>query len=301
MNEPTPPGAVVVGVDGSKHSHRAIAAAAEAADLEHRPLHLLHCYEPYPSVMGPVTPVAGVTEELRRQAEGVLRDARRQVVKTRPQLTVSASLSTHDAREKLSALSERAALMVVGSRGLGTMRSLLLGSVSLWLSHHSACPVLVIRPDAGTAGGGVTVGADDTPSCRAAIEFAFVQASMQQLSLTVVHCIPPLPYRGQDDVPLSEELDDVPRHRRGLAESVAGLREKYPDVPVELSLLRGPTAAALVTASQTSRLVVVGSRHRSHWGVLGGAVGRAVVEHAHCPVAVVPEGGAAFNRPARAS
>jgi nucleotide-binding universal stress UspA family protein len=289
LNEPIPAGAVIVGVDGSKHSRRALETAMEVAARERRPLHLLHCYEPYPSAMGPVVPAAEVTTTLRSLAEEVVRDARGQVLEAQPDLTVSASLSTHDAREKLSAISHLGSLLVVGSRGLGAMRSLLLGSVSLWVSHHSVCPVLVVRPEPGSTEAGITVGSDASLRSRAAIEFAFSQASEQRASLTVVHCVPPFPYRDPDEVPLDEERDDLPLHRLELAESIAGLREKYVDVEVDLVLERGPAATYLVEASKRSRMLVVGAHRRSAWDLLGGSVSRAVVEHAHCPVAVVPE------------
>jgi nucleotide-binding universal stress UspA family protein len=289
LNEPIPAGAVIVGVDGSKHSRRALDTAGEVATRQRRPLHLLHCYEPYPSAMGPVLPSADVTTTLRALAEEVVRDARSQVAQSRPDLSVSASLSTHDAREKLTAVSHLGALLVVGSRGLGSMRSLLLGSVSLWVSHHSACPVLVVRPEPGSTDAGITVGTDASARSLGAVEFAFAQASEQQAPLTVAHCVPPFPYQEGDAVPLDEERDDLPMHRLAMAESIAGLREKYVDVEVDLALERGPAATYLVAASRRSRMLVVGAHRRSAWDLLGGSVSRAVVEHAHCPVAVVPE------------
>lgn len=292
MNEPIPAGAVVVGIDGSDHSHRALDAASAAAARERRPLHLLHCYEPYPAAMGPVVPPREVTATLRSIAEAVVQDCRKRVAATHPSLALSASLSTHDAREKLSAVSHLASLVVVGSRGRGAMRSLLLGSVSLWAAHHSACPVLVVRPEpeagANEGDGGVVVGADESARSRPAIEYAFAQASWRRLPLTVVHCVPPLPYRDDRDEHLDEELDELPTHRRELSEAVAGLRDKYPDVRVVLTLARGPASVHLVEESRRSRLLVVGAHQRSVWDLFIGSVSRSVVEHALCPVAVVP-------------
>lgn len=288
VNEPIANGAILVGVDGSKHSYRALDTAAEMAFRERRPLHILHCYQPYPASLSPAPPSADVTATLRTLAEDVVTRARRQVQNQWPDLTVSASLSTHDAREKLSAVSHHGSMLVVGSRGLGAMHSLVLGSVSMYVAHHSACPVLVVRPEPGAADAGILVGSDGSPLSRAAIEFAFAQAAEQQAALTVVHCIPPFPYR--EGLPLDEQADDLAVHRLELAEAVAGLREKYPEVTVELALERGPTPGHLVHRSRASRLVVVGAHHRSAWDLLGGSVSRAVVEHAHCPVAVVPAG-----------
>lgn len=304
MNEPIPAGAVVVGIDGSDHSHRALDAASAAAAREHRPLHLLHCYEPYPAAMGPVIPSPDVTTTLRGIAEAVVRHGRERVGATNPAVAVTTSLSTHDAREKLSAVSHLASLVVVGSRGRGAMRSLLMGSVSVWVANHSACPVLVVRPepepedpapspDDGAGGQvdpvdhGVVVGADETARSQPAIEYAFVQASLRRLPLRVVHCVPPMPYH-EEYVPLDEDRDELPLHRLELAESVAGLREKFPDVQVDLTLARGPAPSHLVEESRRARLLVLGAHHRSVWDLFLGSVNRSVVEHALCPVAVVP-------------
>lgn len=304
MNEPIPAGAVVVGIDGSDHSHRALDAASAVAAREHRPLHLLHCYEPYPAAMGPVVPSPDVTTTLRGIAESVVKHGRERVTSTNPSVPVTTSLSTHDAREKLSAVSHSASVVVVGSRGRGAMRSLLMGSVSVWVANHSACPVLVVRPEpepedrtgAGDGGAddqpdqvdhGVVVGADETSRSQAAIEYAFLQASLRRLPLRVVHCVAPMPYH-EEYVPLDEERDELPLHRLELSEAVAGLREKFPDVQVELVLARGPAPAHLVEESRRARLLVLGAHHRSVWDLFLGSVNRSVVEHALCPVAVVP-------------
>jgi nucleotide-binding universal stress UspA family protein len=77
-----------------------------------------------------------------------------------------------------------------------------------------------------------------------------------------------------------------------LAERLAGWAEKYPEVPVQSRVVRGRAARALVEASARAQLVVVGSRGRSGLaGILLGSVSRAVLLHAHCPVAVVHRGG----------
>ncbi|RKO87022.1 hypothetical protein BDK51DRAFT_11095, partial [Blyttiomyces helicus] len=54
-----------------------------------------------------------------------------------------------DAREEILAKSEelKAELVVVGSRGMGAFKRAVLGSVSDYILHHSACPVLVVKPD----------------------------------------------------------------------------------------------------------------------------------------------------------
>ena len=303
MNEPVPSGAVVVGIDGSDHSHRALDAACDVAAREHRPLHVLHCYEPYPAAMGPVLPSRDVTSTLRGIAESVVQEARERVAERHPTLTVSTSLSTHDAREKLSAVSHQASLLVVGSRGRGGMRSLLLGSTSLWVAHHSACPVLVVRPEPDRAPGtdaaaGGDAGAGTSDGARARRR----GRSRRQRPLTGGRRVRPSPRRRCGGSPSAwctacrrcptATTPTCPWTRTSTTSSCTGsscrrrspgLREKYPDVDVELTLARGPAAGHLVEESRHSRLLVVGAHHRSVWDLFLGSVSRAVVEHAACP------------------
>ena len=79
--------------------------------------------------------------------------------------------------------------------------------------------------------------------------------------------------------------------RRQLSESVAGWREKYPDVPVLLMPLQAPNPyVVLIEASRDAGLLVVG-RYGGNalTRLLLAAVGDVAVREAHCPVAVVPE------------
>ncbi len=289
MSQRILPGAVVVGIDGSTPGNRALDTALEAAVSEHRSLHLVHCYEPYPAVMGMTAPLADVTATIEAAAQNVLRAAQHYVEERQPGLEVTTGLSKNDARHSLVALSERAALLVVGSRGLGSVRGMLLGSVGSYVSQHAACPVLVVRPDPTGATTRILVGADGTAASVSAIEFAIDHASMRRLDLTVVHLVPDAVYAGYGIWrELDEDLDHLPRHRLDLAESLAGLREKYPDVDVEVRLERGNPGPSLIKMSAHYRLLVVGAERRSRLStMLHGSVSRVVVEHAHCPVAVV--------------
>jgi len=76
---------------------------------------------------------------------------------------------------------------------------------------------------------------------------------------------------------------------RLLAESLAGWREHYPDVPVHAGVQRGRPIAGLVAAATAQALLVVGREpHRVSHGAILGSVAQGVLHHATCPVAVVP-------------
>ena len=85
--------------------------------------------------------------------------------------------------------SRRAQLLVLGSRGLGGLTGLLLGSVAVGLAAQAACPVVVVRGEDRETGAGrpVVVGVDGTPNSEAAIAFAYEAAAARGVPLIAVH------------------------------------------------------------------------------------------------------------------
>lgn len=289
----TPPrGAVVVGVDDSDSARRALETAATEALHTHRPLHVVHAWAAYPTGYAPGTYPHTATEladSIREYAGVVLARAVASVREAHPDLEVTEELANGDARQVLEERSADAAVVVVGSRGLGALRRLLLGSTSAWLARHAHSPLLVVRPSLDGEKRRVAVGTDGGHASAHALAYAYEAASRRGAHLTVVHCYDPIPRHVNDDAP-----DLVPGEpeavRRTLAESVAGLAEKYPDVEVTLDAVPSPAVDHLVELSDHVGLLVVGSHRRSRLGSLTHlSTSRVVVEHARCPVAVVPE------------
>lgn len=289
MSSQIPNGSIVVGVDGSKDADLALAFGAEQAALEGRPLTLVTALAP--AVAMPADP-GGMrsmfhVDDLTASGEAVLREARLAAEELAPGVTVHEVFLLDDPRRALLAATKQAAYLVVGSRGLGAVSRLLLGSVSSAVSRHAACPVVVVRPrpDGGTARG-VLVGADATESSRATLEHAFRQASVRRLPLTVVHAY----WDARTPEFLAHEVPDgIDETRVALSAAMAGLREKYPDVDVSTELARGLADEALVELSKEADLLVVGAHHGSRLSaIVLGSVASVVVEHAHCPVVVVP-------------
>lgn len=274
MKRTIQPGSIVVAADGSKHAERAVVWAAEQARLERRPL-------------------AVVTAD-GHNVHRVNHDAVRLATATVPGIDVVALTATGDTRAILVELSREAHLMVLGSRGRGTVTSMLLGSVSAAVSKLAVCPVIVCRPRAeGHRGRGVLVAADGTPESRAVIEFAFEMASMRGLDLTVVHCVWDVvaAVAGERNVSLeAADLGVGDDPHRLLAESVAGFAEKYPDVPVTLRVTHGLVDDVIGGRTAAWDLVVVGRHPMDTIGrLVKGSIATAVVERAHTAVAVVPE------------
>lgn len=260
-NTRIPPGTVVVGIDGSPSSDRALDWAIDLAVRERRQLTLAHG----DGAAGEDCPL--------------LAHARDRVAESAPDLTVNESAGAADPRTMLLELAEHASLLVVGSRGRGPVASLVLGSVSAAVVRHAPCPVVVVRPGhRGLVRNGVLVGADASPASRSTVEFAYRQASLRQLPLTILHCAwGALPGTSSDDL------------RLPAAEPLSGLAEKFPDVRARYEVAHGTPADALVACAERMDLVVVGAHHGGRLSaLLDGSVASAVVEHATCPVAIVP-------------
>jgi nucleotide-binding universal stress UspA family protein len=281
-------GSVVVGFDGSPSSETALEWAVRYSTQRHLPLTLVH---------GPGDPrdtveILGSVEAVRvlqRNAERVVQHASAAVQRLAPQLEVDVLAPLQDARQALVELSDRASIIVLGSRGLGSVRSLLLGSVSVAVASHAQCPVAVVRPserDEGEQRGHVAVGVDGSPASSAAVGFAFNLASTEGRELDAVHCWS-VEDAFVDPVSYSQRLDNEGRHERLLGEAVAGYAEKFPDVVVHRLQPHLSPSAGLVAQSETASVVVVGSRGRSGPKSVFGSVSRSVLEHAHCTVVVV--------------
>jgi nucleotide-binding universal stress UspA family protein len=135
-------GPVVVGVDGSESSLRALRFAVERAEQRDVPLRVIRVWEPpgerwVPPGFDPeeatATERAAAEDELARWRESF------------PDVEVDLRVSPGNPAGLLVDASGEAQLVVVGSRGRGGLRGMLLGSVSQQLLHHAHCPVAVVR------------------------------------------------------------------------------------------------------------------------------------------------------------
>ena len=138
---------IIVGVDGSDNSRRALGWAIREAAQRQLPLEVM-TVEP-----DPVRPATGIywgvhpensfkPELARKSLQEFADNVASEVGGTVPEITVS--VATGEVAEELIKASRDADLLVVGSRGSGGFTRLLLGSTSSHVTHHAACPVVVI-------------------------------------------------------------------------------------------------------------------------------------------------------------
>ncbi|MFB4289241.1 universal stress protein [Nonomuraea sp. ATR24] len=259
--------AVVVGVDDSEDGLRAVEWAAAEAERRRRPLEILHAFI-WPLLGVPLGPAPGGPPEggLRHDAERILNTAVTRARAVAPGIEVTTGLPEAVPVNALLSRSHQAGLLVVGSRGLGEVGSLLLSSVGARLTAEAACPVVVVHGHV-TPKGPVVVGIDDHDESEALLAFAFAHASRTTNALTLAHT---------GDGPA------VPERALGT------WRERFPSVTVGQERLTGRPGKALVGPASGASLLVVGS-HQRHGlrALLQGSVSQTVLRHATCPVAVI--------------
>lgn len=296
---------VVVGVDDGTSGDAVDWAAAETATRGGH-LRIVHAFRP-PLPADPYGYVTQIADFLpvRAAAELVLRDAVARARSVASDLDVSTRLTRGSAARGLLDEAQAARLLVVGSHGRSGLRGLLAGSVSIHVATHAACPVVVIRPTDGTCGNGsapravarVVVGVDRTPSCRRAIGFAFQAAWQRGIPLTAVHAWTPDPPADLEGVSAQPSMSED-FARRAVEHALVRWRDEFAGVPVVTRLVCGDPTPSLINESRGAALLVLGSRGRGHFlGTVLGSVSQTVLNHAHCPIAIVQHGCGAEAQP----
>ena len=139
---------IIVGIDSSICSRQALEWAVNEAAVRHAPLTVLTVHQALASHWGgPVPADQDLTsrerEAAQEETDSVLEKAGEEAQP--PSVTVRATIGVP--AEELLRAAEDADLLVVGSRGAGGFKRLLMGSVSSQVAHHAHCPVVVIPAD----------------------------------------------------------------------------------------------------------------------------------------------------------
>jgi nucleotide-binding universal stress UspA family protein len=282
-------GQVIVGTDGSDVSLRAVDWAAREAALHERPLRIVSV-PPLPPRMswyqdsGP----ASVADVVHERSEQAVAGAAARVTAAEPGLAVTTAVLRGAPSTVLAEDADGAAMLVVGSRGGGGFAALVLGSVGRDVAFTAGSPVVVVRGDAMAGNDQIVLGVHDGDQ-DAAFSFAFEEARRRQARLQVVY---PwqifLPGRGK------EASDDArrgtPEAARWLTGLIAPWRDRYPAVEVAEDSVHASPSKILVGASARADLVILGRDGGPDSGNAGAAaLVHAMLNHAHCPVAIIPE------------
>jgi len=281
---------IIVAVDGSAESDAALSWAAREASMRHEHVTLMHVVQPV-ALNWPVSP------ERTTFAEWQDDNARHIIDHARDGLNAALDQSHPPRTEVLYAhpvdalvdASTDARMIVMGSHGKGALGRLLLGSVSRGVVEHAHCPVAVIHADEPSAlvdpTAPVLLGVDGSPASEAATEWAFDEASWRGVELIALHAwsdVAVFPILGMDWRTYQGQGEEL------LAERLAGWQERYPDVHVSRRLVCDTPARWLLEESQSTQLVVLGSRGRGGFaGMRLGSVSAAVAQSAKVPVVIV--------------
>ncbi|WP_422749896.1 universal stress protein [Micromonospora sp. WMMD1219] len=282
---------ILVGYDGSSDAAVALNWALDEAGRSGRPVRLAYVFEwlTVTGWIGPgVAPGVWPDEAARQQVEELVRKAAADAAADRPGLTVHGEVFDGPPALVLQERSADAGMLVLGSRGHGGFGGLLAGSTAVSVTAHAHCPVVVVRDGQAATSGPVVVGSDGSESALRALGFAVERAAQRDVPLRVLRAWEP---PGDRWVPPDFDPEQVAASERAAAEAeLAPWRESFPDVPVEIEAVPGSASALLVEASRSAQLVVVGSRGRGGLrGMLLGSVSQQLIQHSHCPVAVVRE------------
>ncbi len=137
---------IVVGLDSSEGSERALRWALDEAELRGAELDLVHSFPPPEMVALPAVVTLPSDDELRKGAEEIIDEALARVGGPRD-VPIVRTVRSGGAASVLCEVAEGADLLVVGARGLGGFRGLLLGSVTHQVVAHAPCPVVVTVPE----------------------------------------------------------------------------------------------------------------------------------------------------------
>jgi nucleotide-binding universal stress UspA family protein len=277
---------VVVGVDGSEESLRAVEWAAREAHRHGAPLRLVSAPTAPPRMLASDPAPQGVVKVLGSVPRRALAEA--------PDLLIDTDLLTGPPALMVTGSGSGALMLVVGARGAGGFAAMLLGSVSRYTTMHASCPVVVVREETGAVHREIVVGIRDPHDATTTLSFAFDEAARRGATLVAVHAWhwSPAPFGepgGRETVAHPAGHGKVSADvSRNLAETLGAWREKYQDVPVREDIVRGHPARVLASYTARADLVVIG-RHGGHdTGPAIGAVQHGVLNHAHGPVAIIP-------------
>jgi nucleotide-binding universal stress UspA family protein len=285
---------VLVGVDGSDESLRAVEWAARQAKRHRSPLRIVSAPAMPPRMRAQVDPVT-VANALRGMSAQALAAALTRSEEVAPGLPVDTGLLSGPPAVALSAAGGDASMLVVGARGIGGFTAMILGSVSRYVAAHAACPVIVVRQETSAVHREIAVGIRDTGNGTAALAFAFEEAALRDADLVAVHASAwfPAALRVPDPGGAIRQVGDIEEilaeATSHLAAMLAGWRDKYPAVRIRQDVVRGHPARVLASYSARADLVVLGRHGGPAPGSAGvGSVQHAVLNHAHGPVAIVP-------------
>ena len=287
---------VVVAVDGSEAADNAVRWAANTAMKRDIPLRLATSYTmPQYLYAEGMVPPEELFNDLQAEAMEKIEAAREIAHEVAPDILIGHTIAEGSPIDMLLEMSRDVTMLVLGSRGLGGLSGMVLGSVSAAVVSHAHCPVVVVREDnpvtETTKYGPIVVGVDGSDVSQKATEYAFAEAQARKCELIAVHTWMDMPAQASlagVNAAQSQWKAIEEQQVEVLAERLNPLVEKYPDVSVGKVITRDRPVRALAEQAEGAQLLVVGSHGRGGFrGMLIGSTSRALLQASPCPMMVV--------------
>jgi nucleotide-binding universal stress UspA family protein len=291
---------VVLALDGSRSSDTAIDLVASLAWPPGTRIQLVTAID-LVALAGPWPPLAALDLETvvsgtRAELEVMLRAAADRLAGTGATISLGVAEGRPSTVVCETAEAIAADLIVMGSRGHGALRSLLLGSTSAEVVDHAGCPVLVVREPTVRR---VLLAHDGSSHARAAEDLMASLPPLRELPVEVLSVMPgPEPAadelapvaEGRIAMPVREGLDETRRHHEDIARAAAE-RLAASGREARAEVRAGDPADILVDEADAREvgLIVMGTHGRTGLDRLRlGSVARKVLTHARCSVLIVP-------------
>jgi nucleotide-binding universal stress UspA family protein len=275
---------VVVGINGSAGSEAAMAWALHRAARLRLPVIGVHAVDDRW-----MSPDFQYHELIRESGMELLRQVQEDAGKKEPDVAVDVQLRHGSPGSALKEMSKDASMVVIGSHHRHWADGGPMTDRALQIVTASDSPVAVIPQGQGPEGRGVVVGVDGSEESLQAVAFAASEADREGDELTALLAFRRPARWVQSGLPASGLAEVIEEEDRiALAESVAGLRDRYPDLVVNQRLVKDTDPAkALVEAAASARLLVIGSRGRGGFSrLLLGSTAHAVLLRVPCPTVV---------------
>ncbi|WP_407343060.1 universal stress protein [Pengzhenrongella phosphoraccumulans] len=287
-------GPVVIALDGSPHSAQTLEWGLAEAVRRGADVLLVRVFE-LPREFAEWSWYPLIDEDLgfETAAKDYLADLLARARAQHPDLTISTREPHGPTVPELRTLSEDARLVVLGASGRGRRPG--IGSVSSHIAAHAACPVVVVRAAPADPAAPIVVGVDGSPESVAAARTAAGEASLRKVPLVVLHARPVVASSVGRGVPVAASLtpqDSADTDPQRAAQAVVDqLALEHPSADISLELQADDPVHALVAASRSAQLVVVGSRGLGAFrGMLLGSVSHEVLRDAASTVLVMHDG-----------
>lgn len=287
-------GTIVVGVDGSRTARHALHWTARWAAHTNTRVTLLAALGD-PPTNGEGDNLADEPDSEFRQEVRAMVEAEVEYVREEVKGVEIAYLDVWgEAAKVLIEASRHALVLVLGTRGLGGWTGLLLGGVSDKVIGHARGPVVVVPPHWKPARRDepVMLGVDDPGSAGPSVAFAIMATRALGTTLHAVHAWEV--QKGWSALATTFGAGHVrsaaEQAQRRLDSVCAMVGQAAPEVQVVPRLIEGNPAVVLAEASETARMMVVGTRGRGGLqGLVLGSCSRRLAQTSACPVAIIRE------------